>query len=138
MPPQNQELMREAFDAFNNGDPSVFLSLYDPDIVLRISPPDIDAGTYHGAEAVERHYFEFFAAFGGTYRFEFVKLVPVGDSVLALAKSAGRGRRSGAEVHSRPLTLIATIRGGKIIRMDQSASLEEACAILGVREEDVR
>jgi ketosteroid isomerase-like protein len=62
---ENAALVHKAFDAFNSGDPSFFLNHYDPDIVLRISPPNLNSGTYHGAEAVERHYSQFFGLSGG-------------------------------------------------------------------------
>ena len=39
MSQKNVETIRQAFEAYKSGDPSVFLDLYDPDIVLRISPP---------------------------------------------------------------------------------------------------
>jgi ketosteroid isomerase-like protein len=134
---ENAELVRKAFDAFNSGDPSFFLDHYDPDIVLRISPPDINSGTYHGAEAVERHYSQFFGTFGGTFRVEIEKLIEVGDTVLTISKTTARGRRSGAPVQGVLVLWIATIRGGKIIRIDEPASLEEACEIVGLSEQDI-
>jgi ketosteroid isomerase-like protein len=135
---ENAELVRKAFDAFNSGDPSFFLEHYDPDIVLRIWPPNINSGTYHGAEAVERQYSQYFGAFGTTFRVEIQKLIEIGDSVLTTSKTTGRGRRSGVPVQSLSVFWIATIRAGKIIRIDEPATLEEACAILGLSEKDVR
>ena len=137
MSQENVELLRTAFAAFNNGDPSVFLGLYDPDVVLRITPPDIDAGTYHGAEAVERYYDQFFAAFGGTYRIEIEKMIEVGDSVLAIHKARATGRRSGVPVE-KAIHWICTMRGGKIIRFDHPATLAEACEIIGLSEQDAQ
>lgn len=52
----NVEIIRHAFEAFNDGDFSVFLNLYDEDIVLRISPPSIESGSYYGAVAVQHQY----------------------------------------------------------------------------------
>jgi ketosteroid isomerase-like protein len=132
---ENAALVRKAFDAFNSGDPSFFLDHYDRDIVLRISPPNINSGTYHGAEAVERHYSQFFGAFGDTFRVEIEKLIEVGDSVLTISKNTAQGRRSGATVQSVSVFWIATIRGGKIIRIDEPASLEEACEIVGLSKD---
>src|SRR5688572_22369623 len=132
---ENEALVRKAFDAFNSGDPSFFLDHYDPDIVLRISPPNINSGTYHGAEAVERHYSQFFGTFGGTFRVEIERLIEVGDSVLVISKNTARGRRSGAKVQSVLVPWLVTFRGGKIIRIDEPASLEEACEIVGLSED---
>jgi ketosteroid isomerase-like protein len=136
MSQENVELVRKAFDAFNQGDPSVFLSLYDADIIMRIAPPNIDGGTYHGAEAVERYYTQFFAAFGGTYRVEIEKVIDVGDSVLTIQKATAKGRQSGATVQ-KVVPWIMTMRGGKIIRIDHPASLEEALEMVGLSEQDV-
>jgi ketosteroid isomerase-like protein len=134
---KNEELVRRAFDAFNSGDPSFFLDHYDRDIVMRIWPPNINAGTYHGAEAVERQYSQYFGAFGGTFRVDIEKLVEVGDSVLAITKTTGRGRRSGATVQRLSVFWIATIRAGKIIRIDEPTTLEEACAIVGLSKDEL-
>lgn len=38
MTQDNVELVRRAYEAFNAGDPSVWLGLYDPDIVLVVAP----------------------------------------------------------------------------------------------------
>src|SRR5687767_5378986 len=107
MSQENVELVLRAFDAFNEGDSAFFLSLYDPDIVLTVGAPAIDSGVYHGAEAVESFYRQFFATFGGTYRFEAEEVVDVGDSVLVIAKASARGRRSGAAVEQRATPFIA-------------------------------
>ncbi len=136
MSQENVELVREAFEAFNHGDPSFFLSLYDADIVMRIAPPNIDGGTYHGAEAVERYYTQFFAAFGGSYRVEIEQVINVGDSVLTIQKATAKGRESGATVQ-KVVPWIVTMRGGKIIRIDHPASLEEALEMVGLSEQDV-
>jgi ketosteroid isomerase-like protein len=136
MSQENVEMVLRAFDAFNHGDSSFFLGLYDPDIVLRVSAPALDSGVYHGAEAVERFYRQFFATFGGTYRFETEKAIEVGDSVLVIARATARGRRSGAAVESRSTSFIATIRAERIIRIDQPGSVEEAREILGLPEQD--
>ena|SRR3989442_275754 len=132
----NVEIIRHAFEAFNEGDFSVFLSLYDEDIVLRISPPSIESGSFYGAKAVEHHYRRFFAPFGETYRVEIEELIEAGDSVLVLHRARARGRRSGAEVESMTTAAIFTIRGGKIIRIDQPADREEALEAVGLSELD--
>jgi ketosteroid isomerase-like protein len=132
----NAELVRNAFEAFNNGDPSIFLDLYDPEIVLRVSGPAIDGGTYYGAQAVERYYTDFFATFGGTYRMEIEKLIEVGDSVLTIQNAKARGRRSGATVERASFPWITTMRGGRIIRIDHPASVEEAFEIVGLSAQD--
>src|SRR6188508_844016 len=132
MSQENVEIIRQAFEAFNRGEPEMFLELYDEDIVLHIGPPSIDAGSYYGAEEVERQYARLFAPFGETYRIEIAESIDAGDSVLVFSRAKGRGRRSGVEVEG-PLTCgIFTMRGGRIIRIDHPADRAEALAIVGL------
>src|SRR6266516_4200813 len=98
MSQENVETIRHAFEAYNSGDPSVFLDLYDSDIVLRVSSAFIESGTYHGAEAVEHWYRRYFASFGESYRFTLRELIDASDSVVAIYDDRARGVRSGAEV----------------------------------------
>jgi ketosteroid isomerase-like protein len=56
MSQENVESIRHAFEAFNKGDYSVFLALYDPDIVCVVPQGEIESGVFHGAEEVERYY----------------------------------------------------------------------------------
>jgi ketosteroid isomerase-like protein len=134
MSQRNAEIIRHAFEAFNEGDFSVFLNLYDEDIVLHVSPPSIEAGSYYGAEAVERYYRRFFAPFGETYRVEIEDLFEAGDSVVVFHRARARGRRSGAEVESVSLAGIFTMRGGKIIRIDHPSDREAAIEAVGLSE----
>jgi ketosteroid isomerase-like protein len=136
MSQENVETIRRAFDAYNRGDPSVFLDLYDPDIVLRISPPFIESGTYHGAADVEHWYRRWFASFGESYRMTLRELIDAGDSVVAIYDAGARGRRSGVQVGWRSIPLIFTMRGGKIIRIDHPTGLDEALEAVGLSKQD--
>jgi ketosteroid isomerase-like protein len=131
----NVEVIRRAFDAFNGGDRLAFLQLYDDDIVLRIGDFTIESGSYYGATEVEHQYARLFAPFGESYRVEISELIAVGDSVVVVHCARARGQRSGAEVGA-PGAAIFTLRGGKIIRIDQLADRSEALAALGVSEQD--
>src|SRR5262245_33946777 len=136
MSQENVETVRHAFEAFNRGDRSVFLDLYDQDIVLHIAPPSIDAGSYFGAEEVERPYTGMFAPFGETYRIEVEELIVAGDSVVVFHRARGRGRASGVEVEGLPTWGIYTMRGGKVIRIDHPANRAEAFAAVGLSGQD--
>ena len=134
MSQENVEVIRQAFESFNGGNREVFLSLYDDDIVLHIAPPSIDAGTYYGAEDVERQYARMFAPFGETYRVEIDELIAAGDSVVVFSRAKGRGRRSGVEVEGLPGWGIFTMRGGRIIRIDHPADRAETLQAVGLSE----
>jgi hypothetical protein len=64
----------EGFEAFNKGNPQVFLDMYDPDIVLRIES-GIPTGAFLGAEAVEQWFDDFYTASG-----QFAALLPLARS----------------------------------------------------------
>src|SRR5690348_16932468 len=136
MSQENVEAIRQAFEAYNSGDPSVFLDLYDPDIVLRVSTAYIESGTYHGAAEVEHWYRRWFASFGESYRMTLGELIDAGDSVVVTYDASARGRSSGAEVAWRSISLIFTMRGGKIIRIDHPIDLDEALEAVGLSERD--
>jgi len=137
MSQENVETIRHAFEAYNRGDPSVFLDLYDPDIVLRVSMvATVESGTYHGAEAVEHFYRRFFATFGKSYRVTLIELIDAGDSVVAIHDARARGRQSGAEVERRSIAVIITMRGGKIIRIDHPSDVDEALEAVGLSPQD--
>jgi ketosteroid isomerase-like protein len=131
----NVEVIRRAFEAFNAGDYSVFLKLYDRDIVLCVPPGVIESGVFHGAKEVERYYRRWFGPFGGTTRLEIEELIEAGDSVIAIHRETARGRLSGAEVDRLSIS-IHTMRGGKIIRIDHPASREAALETVGLSEKD--
>ena len=133
MSQENVETIRQAFEAYNSGDPSVFLDLYDPEIILCVSPAaSTEPGTFVGAERVEQWFQNFFSAFGRTFHIEVLELVEAGDSVVSIHRQTGRGHRSGIEVASPPVTAILTFRGAKVIRIDLPGSREEALAAVGL------
>ena len=136
MSQENLELLRRAYEAFNDGDPSVFLDHYDPDIVLWVGPHSIEAGTVLGAATVEQWFTEYFAPFGSSLRIDIEEFVEVGDSVVVLTIERARGRRSGAEITSRQHPIVYTLRAGKIIRIDLHASRAEALEAVGLSEQD--
>jgi ketosteroid isomerase-like protein len=138
MSQENVEIIRQAFEAYDSGDPSAFLDLYDPDIVLRVEPPFVESGTYHGAQEVEHWYTRFFGSFGASYRMELKEVIEAGDSVVAIHQPRARGRSSGAEVRSRSVPVIFTMRGGKVIRIDHPASRQAALEAVGLSEQDAR
>lgn len=126
------DLLRRAYDAFNAGDPSVWLGLYDPDIVLRAAPNvSVEPGTVLGAEAVERWWTDFFRPFGKSFQVEVFDMIEAGDSVVVMQRNVARGRASGVEVGSLSAASVVTFRGGRVIRMDLVESREAALRIVG-------
>src|SRR5690348_8322095 len=68
--------LRRAYDAFNAGGPSVWLELYDPDIVLRVAPDaSVEPGAFLGPEAVEGWFTELFRPFGKSFHVEVLEMI---------------------------------------------------------------
>jgi ketosteroid isomerase-like protein len=126
------DLLRRAYEAFNAGDPSVWLGLYDPDIVLRVAQnASVEPGTFLGAKAVEGWFTELFRPFGKSFQVEVLEMIEVGDSVVVMQRNAARGRASGVEVGSPSAASVVTFRAGRVIRMDVVESREVALRLVG-------
>ena len=59
--------------------------------------------------------------------------VDAGDRVIAILRVRGRGRESGAAVDAR-FHQVFTIRGGKIVRMDEFMERSEALEAVGLSD----
>jgi ketosteroid isomerase-like protein len=127
----NVELLRQATDARNAGDPSVWVGLCDPDIVLVVSPSTgPEPGTYVGAAAVVQWYTDFFRPFGRSFQVDLLETIAVGDSVVAVQRYGARGRSSGAEVEASQVVSVVTFRAGRVIRIDNVESREAALRLV--------
>jgi ketosteroid isomerase-like protein len=133
MSQENVELLRRAYEAFNDGDPSIFLERYDPDILLCISPDLPETGPVLGAADVEKWFTDYFTPFGHSFRVKPHEFIDVGESVIVLGTEQAQGRRSGAEVE-HDAAVVYTFRAGRIIRIDVPADADEARQILGLGE----
>jgi ketosteroid isomerase-like protein len=127
----NVNIVQRAFTAFNAGDPSVWLGLYDPDIVLVVAPRGgPEPGTYVGAAAVERWFTDYFRVFGRSFHVELLEVIPVGDSVVTVQRNAARGELSGAQIEVLGVGVVITFRGGRIIRFDFAESRDAALRLV--------
>jgi ketosteroid isomerase-like protein len=128
----NVDLVRRATEARNAGDPSVWVGLCDPDIVLVVAPmTGPEPGTYVGTAAVVQWYTEFFRPFGRSFRVELLETIAVGDSVIVVQRYVARGRSSGADVQAPNVVNVVTFRAGRVIRIDNTESREAALRLVG-------
>jgi ketosteroid isomerase-like protein len=116
MSEENVEIVREAVEAFNDGNLDAAFELVHPDIELR--SPDVfpDAATYRGVEAVREFFETWLETFQG-FRLHLEDCVAAGDErVLATLRVSGQGVESGASVESPKLFQLIDLRDGKILR----------------------
>jgi uncharacterized protein len=134
MSQENVEVVREGWDAWMRGDmPGLFRQL-DPDVVWDTSHfHDWPEPTYHGIEGVERFLSEWLDVWAGLeLEVEDVCAAPDGR-VLSLILQRGKGRSSGLEMEME-MAQVATLRNGKVTRLDNYEDRAEALEAAGLRE----
>ena len=125
----NVELLRRGYEAFARGDVEFLLAAMDPDIEWRAAE---DTEVHHGPEGVIK-------SVGGwlevweQYELTLEDLIEVDhETVIAASRSTGRGRESRMTVENR-FFQVWTIRDGKLVRMEECLTLEDALREAGQR-----
>jgi ketosteroid isomerase-like protein len=138
MSQENVELVRRAYELFNQGGPEAVINagIWSPEIVFDFSPSHIPGlGVYRGHAEV-RAFFEedWFGAFPfEEWEVEFDKLVDLGDRVIVLSRQRGRGASSGVAAELEQ-GIIFTLRDGEVVRVELHPDLEKALEAAGSSE----
>ena len=132
MSQQNVEVVRQAWEAWVRGDLPGLARLCDPEIIWDTSHfhhwPE---SGYHGLEEVEGFLHEWLAIWD-EYAVDVEDVIAVPDGrVVSLVLQRGKGHGSGLAMEME-WALIATLRNGKLIRMDNYEDRAEALAALGL------
>jgi ketosteroid isomerase-like protein len=134
MSEENVEIVRAVFDAQRRRDWDAFPQLYDPEIEW----DDVaglwgDWGTRRGFDDVRKAFLTWFEAFEQVeFRLE-GNILQSGDDVIATQRISGRGRGSGLSVNQR-ITLIWTVRSGRVTRVRAFRERADALEAAGLRE----
>ena len=107
---------------------------FDPNVVWDTSHfHDWPESTYHGIEGVERFLSEWRDVWDGLeVDVEDVRAAPDGR-VLSLILQRGKGRSSGLAMEME-MAQVATLRNGKVTRLDNYEDRAEALEAAGLRE----
>jgi ketosteroid isomerase-like protein len=138
MSQENVELVRRAYEVFNEGGPEAVISagIWSPEIVFDFSPSDIPGlDVYRGHDEV-RAFFEedWFGAFPfEKWEVEVDELVDHGDQVIAISRQRGRGASSGAAAELEQ-GIIFTLRDGEVVRAEVYGDPEKALEAAGLSE----
>jgi len=100
---------------------------YSPDVVLRALASGVGSGpsaVYRGWDGLVQYLKEWLEPFS-EYHLEPLDYVEAGDCVLVPSRQWGVGSSSGARVEIE-LTLVYELRDGKIVRLDQYDTVEDA------------
>jgi ketosteroid isomerase-like protein len=136
MSQENVELVRRAYELFNEGGPEAVISasIWSPEIVWDFSPSEIPGlGVYRGHDEV-RAFFE--EDWFGAFPFEewevvLDELVDHGDQVIARHRQRGLGASSGAATELEQ-GLINTLHDGAIVRVEIYGDPEKALKAVGL------
>jgi ketosteroid isomerase-like protein len=128
---ENEQIVRQAFEAFNSEDIERILALTHADFEA-VVPPELSAepDTYRGHDGIRR-YFESFQFAMAEIRFQPQRFWEVGQSVVVVATVRARGRQTGIPVEQQ-LAQVWTIRDGKAIGARTYVSLAEALGAVGL------
>jgi ketosteroid isomerase-like protein len=131
MSQENIEVVRVSFAAWNAGDMDVLRDLHDPDVIVRAPKDWPEPGPFVGREAVMRQ-FEQMRETWDADAVEFLSdFVDAGDRVLVRFAWRGVGQGPEADV---VLTLVSTVRKGKIFNIEYFWDHAEALEAAGLSE----
>jgi ketosteroid isomerase-like protein len=133
MSQENVEIVRTFFEVWNAGDMDAFRELYDPDVIVRTVKDWPEPGPHVGREAVMRFHEQLRDTWDAN------TLVPIGDFIDAgdrvavryIWRGIGRGPESNME-----LTLVLTVRNGRVVFQEFFWDHAEALETLGLSEQD--
>jgi ketosteroid isomerase-like protein len=131
VPPNNVDIVREAYDAVNRGELDMAVSCIAPDMEYVASGAVPGAtGVFMGPEGVKEFIAGLYEEFDEP-RSDVSELLDAGDQVLVSATARGRGKLSGVEA-TWDTWQLWTVRDGKLVRGQGFTSREEALAAAGL------
>ena len=128
MSQENVELVREAWDAYSRGDYDRVAGFHDPHIVV----VTLEDGVVYGNDDALANYERWNEAWEGAET-TVEEVIGQGDRVFLAARFQARGRGSGVEIDTR-IYEVFTLRDGKVLRIDEYATRDEAIEAAGLRE----
>ena len=138
MSQENVEIVRRAFETFNEGGVEAVISggFWSPEVIFDPSPTGIPGlGVYRGHDEIKAFFEEdWFRAFPfEEWEVEVADLTDHGEQVVFMSLQRGRGASSGAAAQLE-LGNIFTLRDGEIVRMEVHPDRESALEAAGLRE----
>ena len=126
------ELVRRGNATLNSGAWEVLLELFDPQIVWETTGEFADSGLYRGHARVRQMIAEISDDLADVH-FEVGDLQASEDHVVANVVWRGRGKRSGASVERRFVT-VTSFRDDKVVRVRSFSDRQQALEAAGLRE----
>lgn len=121
----NVEIYQRVLEAFNREGIDAVMPYFTDDV--EVYDPDLPPGTYRGPEAVRMVTEQLMSGFQDVEIQDF-RLVPAGDRVVALLRTAGKGESTDIRVEMHDAHTV-TFREGKIaywrLYLDQAEALSD-------------
>ena len=135
---ENVEAIRQMARAYVRGDYRTSTEMLDPGVELWADPHTFpEAGSAQGRDAVVSWLADFISSFDDYWASEPDELIDAGDWVIAVARSGGRGRASGAPV-DQVWTMAYKLREGKVVRFEFHRDKAQAMKAVGAGEPQTR
>ena len=134
MSPENAEVVRRQFEAFERGGLDAVAEYWHPEIEWRaVEGAADDVGVMAGHDALRRYYEDWTDSFD-ELRAEVEEILFEADErVVAVVRNSGRGRASGVTTKGR-YYVVCTIRDGRIATGREYETREEALEAVGPQE----
>ena len=116
----NEDLVRQGYRAFGEGDMETLRSLFAPDAVHVATGNNPLTGEYKGVDDILGYYGQLFERSGGTFRAELQSVSVEGDDTVVTTHHDS-GERNGKTL-DQDENLTFTISGGKFIRLVEEHS----------------
>jgi hypothetical protein len=116
----NEEIVRQGYKAFGEGDMDTLRTLFAPDAVHVATGSNQLAGEYKGVDEILAYYGKIFELSGGTFAAELKSAKAEGDDkVVAIHRNKGQ---RGGKTLDQDETLTFTLSGGKFTRLVENHS----------------
>ena len=120
----NEELVRQGYKAFGDGDMDTLRSLFAPDAVHKVPGSNPLTGEYKGVDEILGYYGQLFERSGGTFKAE-LKSAKAEGGEKVVATHHGTAKR-GDKALDQDDTLTFTISGGKFSQLVEKHSDQTA------------
>ena len=124
MAPSNEELVRQGYKAFGEGDMDTLRSLYAADAVHSATGTNPLARDYKGVDEILAYYGKLFELSNGTFSAELKSVKAEGDDTIVATHRDTATR--GDQTLDQDETLTFTLSGGKFTRLVENHSDQAA------------
>jgi len=132
---ENVEVVRRSFEAFARGDFEAAFAAHDPSTEWCTAADEPDQQTYRGITGLRTFVGSLTDTWEGRFEqvMEFEAFIDCGEWVVVPWSAQLRGKGSGISVQVKE-TYAVRVQGGKIVRVEEYRSSDEALEAIGRRD----